>query len=109
MYGLLLLALNLGASAREIVFPPIAGVQHPFVAYNADESLDISGALYLGLTTYGNLPYVHCLAADDEAVEKYDIAILGAPFDTVGWANPRAVPPTCSSINALHNQEKYTY
>ena len=26
---------------------------------------------------YANLPYVHCLAADGEEVEPYDIAILG--------------------------------
>jgi agmatinase len=26
---------------------------------------------------------VHCLANDGEEVEKYDIAIMGAPFDTV--------------------------
>lgn len=71
---------------------------------------DISQTKFAGLTTFANLPYVHCLAADDEeeeeegeeddddgkknkkekrekkksvGVEKFDIAILGAPFDTV--------------------------
>lgn len=75
---------------------------------------DISQAKFAGLTTFANLPYVHCLAADEEeeeddedeedeedcengkknkkekrkkkksvGVEKFDIAILGAPFDTV--------------------------
>lgn len=66
---------------------------------------DISQAKFAGLTTFANLPYVHCLAADDNdeeeeeeddekknkkrkkkksgGVEKFDIAILGAPFDTV--------------------------
>lgn len=66
---------------------------------------DISQAKFAGLTTFANLPYVHCLAADDDeeedeeedddgkkekrkkkksvGVEKFDIAILGAPFDTV--------------------------
>ena len=36
---------------------------------------------FLGLTTFANIPYVSCLF--DSSVEKYDIAILGAPFDTV--------------------------
>lgn len=68
---------------------------------------DISQAKFAGLTTFANLPYVHCLAAGDDegeeeeeedgkknkkekrrkrksvGVEKFDIAILGAPFDTV--------------------------
>lgn len=66
---------------------------------------DISQTKFAGLTTFANLPYVHCLAADDNGdeeeeegeedkkkkkkkkksvgVEKFDIAILGAPFDTV--------------------------
>lgn len=49
--------------------------------YDTDSPLDISGAKFRGLNTYANLPYVHCLSADE--VEEYDIAILGAPFDTV--------------------------
>lgn len=68
---------------------------------------DISQTKFAGLTTFANLPYVHCLAADEDdeeeegeddekknkkekrkkkksgGVEKFDIAILGAPFDTV--------------------------
>lgn len=69
---------------------------------------DISQTKFAGLTTFANLPYVHCLAAEEEedeeegdeddgkknkkekrkkkksvGVEKFDIAILGAPFDTV--------------------------
>lgn len=75
------------ASARDIVFPPVAAMQQPIGSFAVDiaedPALDISGARYLGLTTYANLPYVHCLAAEGEEVEAYDIAFLGAPFDTV--------------------------
>lgn len=47
--------------------------------------IDIStGSAFAGLMTYANLPYVHCLAAKEVEVGEYDIAILGAPFDTVG-------------------------
>lgn len=49
-----------------------------------DSAIDVSGAKFRGLSTYANLPYVHCLSAEkDGEIEDYDIAILGAPFDTV--------------------------
>lgn len=77
------------ASGREITFPPVIpqAQQHPFGSINVDLtpglSEDISTSRFGGLTTFANLPYVHCLAADEKDVESYDIAILGAPFDTV--------------------------
>lgn len=52
--------------------------------------MDISTALFSGLMTYANLPYVHCLAGTGEDIEKYDIAIVGAPFDTGVTARPGA-------------------
>lgn len=52
------------------------------------EGIDITGAKFAGLTTFANLPYVHCL--DQSGSEKYDIAILGAPFDTGVTARPGA-------------------
>lgn len=49
-----------------------------------DSAIDVSGGKFRGLNTYANLPYVHCLSAGKgNEVEEYDIAILGAPFDTV--------------------------
>ncbi|KAF2268686.1 Arginase/deacetylase [Lojkania enalia] len=92
LFLLLLLSLQSHVTAREITFPPVAGIsQHPVVAHAGDEPFDIgmSSAFY-GLTTYANLPYVHCLSPKDEGVEKYDIAILGAPFDTAVTARPGA-------------------
>ena len=92
MHSLSLLALALASKsvAREITFPPVSGVQHPLGESDINSGLDLSAILYSGLTTYANLPYVHCLANDDEDVEKYDIAILGAPFDTGVTARPGA-------------------
>lgn len=49
---------------------------------------DITGAKFAGLTTFANTPYVHCL--NKEGNELYDIAILGAPFDTGVTARPGA-------------------
>jgi agmatinase len=39
---------------------------------------------YAGITTFAHLPFINCLspAYTDEAKEKFDIAIVGAPFDT---------------------------
>ncbi|KAK7914319.1 proclavaminate amidinohydrolase [Apiospora marii] len=49
-----------------------------------DDDVDIvSGSQFNGLRTYANLPYVNCLSdAEAEKGLKYDIAMLGAPFDT---------------------------
>lgn len=75
------------ARAREITFPPISGYQqNPLSSFSPDAEgkIDITtGTNFLGLTTFAHLPYVHCLAPEDEEIEKYDIAILGAGFDTV--------------------------
>lgn len=84
VYSVIVAALIINAVAREITFPPLVGVQHNFDLSSIDEDLDISVPAFAGLSTFGNLEYVHCLAEGDEHVERYDIAILGAPFDTVG-------------------------
>ncbi|KAF2661073.1 Arginase/deacetylase [Lophiostoma macrostomum CBS 122681] len=77
------------AQGREIIFPPISGFsQQPIYEQGG---IDVStGSAFAGLTTYANLPYVHCLAGKEEEIEKYDIAILGAPFDTGVTARPGA-------------------
>ncbi|ETI20830.1 agmatinase [Cladophialophora carrionii CBS 160.54] len=36
-------------------------------------------SVFSGISTFGRLPYFPCLSSDDE---KYDIAFIGAPFDT---------------------------
>lgn len=73
------------ANSREITFPPVAGYSSQQPVVGAQELFvgDITQAKFAGLATYANLPYVHCLAPEGQDVEKFDIAILGAPFDTV--------------------------
>ena len=72
-------------AAREITFPPVSGFSQQ--AIFGQTEIDITtGPAFAGLTTYANLPYVHCLAAKGVQIDKYDIAILGAPFDTVSWS-----------------------
>ncbi|KAI1119141.1 arginase [Nemania sp. NC0429] len=61
-----------------------------------DNDVDILyGSQFSGLTTYARIPYVNCLADEggdggEGANGKYDIAILGAPFDTGVTARPGA-------------------
>ncbi|KAH0001256.1 Arginase/deacetylase, partial [Aureobasidium melanogenum] len=86
--ALSILLLASTTAGRDITFPPVAGYQAPMMHVSGHESIDITGAKFAGLTTFANLPYVHCL--DQDGSEKYDIAILGAPFDTGVTARPGA-------------------
>ncbi|MCJ1367253.1 hypothetical protein MMC16_006385 [Acarospora aff. strigata] len=92
--AILIIQCLVGAKAREVVFPPVAGadsfaeqVQSPLS--DLDEVDIVSGSQFSGLMTYARLPYTNCFA-DEGEVEKYDIAILGAPFDTAVTARPGA-------------------
>ena len=56
------------------------GAQRPFIE---DRIIDVTtDSEFFGLNTFANLPYVNCLSPSKEG-GRYDIAILGAPFDTV--------------------------
>jgi len=94
MYSVLCaVALAIASDARDIVFPPVSNVQHTlgrFDAGDVDDGMDLSTPMYSGLITYANLEYVHCLAADAANLETYDIAVIGAPFDTGVTARPGA-------------------
>ncbi|KAF2427796.1 Arginase/deacetylase [Tothia fuscella] len=77
--------------AREIKFPP----QVPFAQQGAEyksgfPDIASSNRQFAGLTTFANLPYVFCLADDAREVGKFDIAFLGAPFDTGTTGRPGA-------------------
>lgn len=57
---------------------------HLHQTFMGDDFIDVStDSEFFGLTTFANLPYVNCLNPDETEAGKYDIAILGAPFDTV--------------------------
>ncbi|KAB8207844.1 hypothetical protein BDV34DRAFT_211272 [Aspergillus parasiticus] len=91
-YSLLTLIVSTAAVAREIVFPPIAAIQGSGqVPLGKDDTVDIvTDSQFSGLTTFGHLPYVNCLMDDQAHSTPYDIAILGAPFDTGVTARPGA-------------------
>jgi len=94
--SLLLLGPNslAAVAAREIIFPPVAPLRGPDAGQyqspvGADKDLLFGNEKFLGLSTFSNLPWVHCLSPDDH-VDKYDIAFLGAPFDTATTGRPGA-------------------
>ncbi len=68
-------------SAREIIFPPVLGLDGPQQLLGHDDIDIVTGSQFNGLTTFANLPYVNCFT--DGEVDAYDLVILGSPFDTV--------------------------
>ncbi|KAK4949927.1 hypothetical protein LTR10_011769 [Elasticomyces elasticus] len=92
-----LLCLPCELVAREIVFPALVpqqanhyGSSHgpsEYRPFNSKKDSLAEFEKYSGLTTFSNLPWVHCLSPEKD-VEKYDIAFLGAPFDTATTGRP---------------------
>ncbi|KAJ9607587.1 hypothetical protein H2200_007665 [Cladophialophora chaetospira] len=94
---LLLLHLLSFSTARDIIFPPDSSIQANLQGHerqyesslNSQKDAFAEFEKYAGLTTFANLPWVHCLSPE-EHVDGYDIAFLGAPFDTGTTARPGA-------------------
>ena len=87
------------ALGREITFPAHVGVaaHQELLGHNLDGVDIVSGARFRGLTTFANLDYVECFVESGKAHEgRFDIALLGAPFDTVSmcfrWPSPITFP-----------------
>ncbi|KAL9613564.1 MAG: hypothetical protein Q9167_001897 [Letrouitia subvulpina] len=69
--------------AHESDQKPIAG-PHNGLWYQTFNNIPGDGgtqadSVFSGISTFGRLPYFPCLASDEQ---KYDIAFIGAPFDT---------------------------
>ena len=88
--SLALLLLRTLALARKINSPPLATINahqipiSPVGEHDLDGIDIITGSGFAGLTTFANLPYESCFV-DGETEGGYDVAILGAPFDTVSF------------------------
>ncbi|KAL4920644.1 hypothetical protein BDW62DRAFT_175959 [Aspergillus aurantiobrunneus] len=92
MYTPLLASLLLSpALPRKIALPPIAAVHPNQSLLGYDHKLDIiSGSQFSGLTTFARIPYLNCFLDSEAESGPYDIAILGALFDTAVTAHPGA-------------------
>lgn len=90
---LVLLSLCSVSCARDIVFRSKAAfaTSSQDVLLSPDKAEDVlyEDHKFAGLSTFSNLPYVHCISTDED-IESYDIAFLGAPFDTGTTARPGA-------------------
>ncbi|KAL5336590.1 agmatinase 1 [Aspergillus crustosus] len=81
--------------SREITFPPLAAInpthnQLPLAGYDKTDIDITTGSQFSGLTTFARTPYVNCFVDSAAQNTPYDIAILGAPFDTAVTARPGA-------------------
>ncbi|KAE9974658.1 hypothetical protein EG328_003725 [Venturia inaequalis] len=97
----LTLTLLSQTTARDITFPPTLTPQYN-TQYNPHQSplLSTTGEIIgdgplgmqgYGLTTFANLPYVFCLGdVANREVEGFDVAFLGAGFDTATTGRPGA-------------------
>ncbi|KAI1353415.1 arginase [Xylaria sp. FL0043] len=71
--------------------PAYSTAQRPLGGLAGDDDVDIIyGSQLNGLNTYARVPYVNCYLDEEADGVKYDIAILGAPFDTAVTARPGA-------------------
>lgn len=96
LVAILLSLVSLG-DTRDIVFPPVLGIdrlpgQIPIQPQSeSDDDIDLTTDAVGGLTSFAHLPYVSCFDSKaDEEVGRYDIAVLGAPFDTATSYRPGA-------------------
>lgn len=119
-YSYLFLSVLTSAFAREIVFPPIAGIkshhgQSPLRTYGSasDDDISLETDPMDGLTSFAHLPHVSCFSAAED-VESYDIAVIGAPFDTGTSYRPGArfgphgIRDGSRRIRPLHSWNMYT-
>ncbi|KAL4946087.1 hypothetical protein BDV06DRAFT_218792 [Aspergillus oleicola] len=91
-----LLALTLASflscsNARDITFPPLAAIEQTQHLLGQPKEVDIiTGSQFSGLATFAHIPYVNCFVDSEAISTPYDIAILGAPFDTGVTGRPGA-------------------
>lgn len=67
----------------QVAFNPQDTAQHRLTLQNDDKIDIVTGSQFHGLKTFANLPYINCFSDAEAKGKGYDIAILGAPFDTV--------------------------
>ncbi|PTB37748.1 hypothetical protein M441DRAFT_92210 [Trichoderma asperellum CBS 433.97] len=79
------------ASVYAHQFAAYGGNQIPFWAHTdtAVDEIDLSTYDFSGTGTYAHVPYENCFV-EDASSKPFDIAILGAPFDTAVTARPGA-------------------
>ncbi|KAI9737990.1 MAG: hypothetical protein M1834_009360 [Cirrosporium novae-zelandiae] len=124
-YYLLVLELITLGFARNIGFPPVAAIdnhrsyaQASLESYSSptdDDDVSLDTDAVGGLTSFARLPYVPCFSSMvDNEIDTYDIAVLGAPFDTGTSYRPGArfgphgIRDGSRRIRPFHSYNLYT-
>ncbi|KAK6088863.1 proclavaminate amidinohydrolase [Seiridium cupressi] len=77
------------SSAWQFPPPPSFDAKQRPIYFHDDVDI-ISGSQFSGLKTYANLPYMNCFSEEEAKDNPYDIAVVGAPFDTAVTGRPGA-------------------
>ncbi|KAM0478156.1 hypothetical protein ACHAPX_005344 [Trichoderma viride] len=106
-------------SSTVLLVAPVSVYAHQFAAYGGNQipfwahtdaavdEIDLSTYDFSGTGTYAHVPYENCFV-DDGSSKPFDIAILGAPFDTAVTARPGArFGP--NSIRSASQRKAYGY
>ncbi|KZV85393.1 Arginase/deacetylase [Exidia glandulosa HHB12029] len=84
LLSLVLLAVSFAAAAAHehdtLEQIPVGYVKYPWQATYPGDNEVTADSIFSGITTFARLPWVQCLGKD--ADEAFDIAFIGAPFDT---------------------------
>jgi hypothetical protein len=84
IFAFCIAAQILSVSSHGSGHPGPNDIPHLEQTFMSGDFIDVTtDSQFYGLGTYANLPYVNCLSANNAEEGRYDIAILGAPFDTV--------------------------
>lgn len=75
--------LVLAADQQSFNMPHDVGENMVFWKNTGGDTFEISEITYSGLNTFSGVPHVQCFEKDQGTESRYDIAILGAPLDTV--------------------------
>ncbi|THH07518.1 hypothetical protein EW145_g3326 [Phellinidium pouzarii] len=65
--------------AQSEIQVPLENVENQYTAYRGEDTVT-SYSIFSGITTFARLPWVQCLGMQEGV--QFDIAFLGAPFDT---------------------------
>lgn len=79
---------SLVSAHAQVILNPGSIFLYPAASNLSDVDIE-TGSNLAGLGTFAHVPYVNCYL-NDSNVESYDIAFVGAPFDTAVSARPGA-------------------
>jgi hypothetical protein len=106
-FGILSLLIGVASGAFEWQLPRHHasgfGEEHeqlPLGGGDHDDVDIVTGSQFNGLRTYAELPYLNCFSDTETKDYKYDIAVMGAPHDTVSADHIPLLPQLSDVLTA---------